>query len=489
MTRRRFSPLILLLAAACGVPQAAAPSEAPTDIPIPTATRTSPPVPTIRPTATGPSREYMEQLDAIYTMVVVIEGNATLVAETASRVASGSVDEVASEAMLADVERVMTQVDGISSTLQVPSEFSESWEEALGVHAQTREILAAWRAGTIDPGEAALELEEVRASADHASRLAETRIAPLIGSTQAEMESARGLFLAGAIADAFEEPVPVYACGEGESAEAGAGLTGRIAFTSVRDGDPEIYVINADGSGATRLTDSPGGDYHPSWSPDGRRIAFYSEREGNAEIYVMNDDGTQVTRLTNDAAQDYDPAWSPDGTQIAFHSHRYQGAGRIYVMNADGSDVHRLTDPAFDDWSPSWSSDGAQIVFNSSRSDDRDIWVINSDGTGLLDLTDSPVGDDWWPDWSPSGNRIVFHSARDGHFEIYTMDASGEDVIRLTNSLAGGYDPAWSGDGTHIVFTSDGAGNRELCAMRSDGSGLFNVTNNPAHDWGADWGP
>ena len=103
----------------------------------------------------------------------------------------------------------------------------------------------------------------------------------------------------------------------------------------------DIYVMNADGSEVTRLTDSDIGGAHPTWSPDGRRIAFVSYRHG--QIYVMNADGSEVTRLTDDDFGGVDaPAWSPDGRHIAFHSYGFNNS--IYVMKADGSEVTRLTD-------------------------------------------------------------------------------------------------------------------------------------------------
>jgi Tol biopolymer transport system component len=263
---------------------------------------------------------------------------------------------------------------------------------------------------------------------------------------------------------------------------------GQIAFVSTRDGNPEIYIISTDGSGAARLTDDPAGDFHPAWSPDGTRIAFYSERDGNAEIYVMNADGSDVTRLTQDPANDFDPAWSPDGTQITFHSHRFLGAARIFVMNADGSGVVCLTDPNWDDWSPAWSPDGTQILFNSSRYNNRDIWLMGADGSKMTNLTANPA-DDWWPAWSPDGSQIVFHSDRDGGFDIYSMNKDGSEVIRLTASSALEYDPAWSSDGKFIALTSDRAGNRDVWIMNADGSGATNLTAHPAHDWAPAWRP
>src|SRR5205085_10953597 len=96
----------------------------------------------------------------------------------------------------------------------------------------------------------------------------------------------------------------------------------RIAFVTSQDDNREIYVMNADGSAPTRLTNVPGIDEQPSWSPDGSRIAFTSHRDGNAEIYVMNADGSAQTRLTNTAADDRAPPWAPDASHAAHRSHQ-----------------------------------------------------------------------------------------------------------------------------------------------------------------------
>src|SRR6185503_8037374 len=93
-------------------------------------------------------------------------------------------------------------------------------------------------------------------------------------------------------------------------------------FTSYRNGNAEIYLMNADGSNPIRLTNNAGVDDDPAWSPDGSRIAFWSSRNGNSEIYVMNVDGTNQTRLTTNASTDIQPAFSPDGGKIVFTSNR-----------------------------------------------------------------------------------------------------------------------------------------------------------------------
>jgi Tol biopolymer transport system component len=130
----------------------------------------------------------------------------------------------------------------------------------------------------------------------------------------------------------------------------------RIAFSSNRDGNYEIYLMNADGSRAERLTTDPADDFSPAWSPDATVVAFDRDTDGNNfEIYLVNADGSGLQRLTDGPAGDLSPAWSPDGTRLAFFSDR-DGNFEIYLMNADGSDAQRLTDDAGDvepNWTPS----------------------------------------------------------------------------------------------------------------------------------------
>ena len=198
----------------------------------------------------------------------------------------------------------------------------------------------------------------------------------------------------------------------------------RIAFMSDRDGDHEIYIMNADGSGVLQLTDNDSGDWAPSWSPDGRRIAFYSDRDGDWEIYVMNADGTGVVRLTDNDSADIRQRWSPSGQRIAFSSDR-DGDHEIYIMNADGTGVVQLTDNDDGDRLPTFSPDGNRIAFSSDRDGDYEIYIMNADGTGVVQLTDNSSSD-WVRSWSSDGGHISFNSYRDGEDgEIYVMNADG----------------------------------------------------------------
>ena len=122
-------------------------------------------------------------------------------------------------------------------------------------------------------------------------------------------------------------------------------LYGKIVFYSARDGNNEIYTMDADGSNQTRLTFNEASDAYPVWSPDGRQIVFHSNRDGNNEIYVMDADGRNQRNVTNHPASDSFADWSPDGSRIIFSSKRKVEGIRpinLFMMDSDGTDVKPL---------------------------------------------------------------------------------------------------------------------------------------------------
>ncbi|MBI1929652.1 PD40 domain-containing protein [Candidatus Poribacteria bacterium] len=264
----------------------------------------------------------------------------------------------------------------------------------------------------------------------------------------------------------------------------------KIAFTSTRDGNEELYMMNSDGTNPIRLTNNSANDHIPSWSPDGTKIAFASFRDdpSHAEIYVMNADGTGQTRLTHNSIDDDTPVWSPDGSQIAF-SYAESGGWQVYVMNADGSNRTNLSrQPGSNNSQPTWSPNGTRIAFGSGRDGNPEIYMMNSDGTNQTRITNNS-SDDQYPSWSPDGTKIAFISNRDGNYEIYVMDADGTNQTRLTNNLAADYEPSWSPDGTKITFRSNRDGNFEIYTMNADGTNQTRLTNNAADDAYPSWSP
>ncbi|MBI1925878.1 PD40 domain-containing protein [Candidatus Poribacteria bacterium] len=253
----------------------------------------------------------------------------------------------------------------------------------------------------------------------------------------------------------------------------------KIAFTSNRDSNYEIYVMNSDGTNPKNLTHHPADDTMPAWSPDGRKIAFRSNRDGNYEIYVMNADGTHPLRLTNHPALDMYPAWSPDGSQIAFDSSR-SGDAEIYVMNTDGTNPVQLTHSPLSDSFPSWSPDGRKIAFASWRGEGSgDIYVMDADGKNPVQLTDDPDTEDA-PAWSPDGRFIAFRHLGRG---IFVINPNGRN---LRNLAAGPrWMPRWSPDGTRLVFVE----NNDIYVMDADGQRVIQLTNHPATDYSPAWSP
>jgi uncharacterized delta-60 repeat protein len=262
----------------------------------------------------------------------------------------------------------------------------------------------------------------------------------------------------------------------------------RIAFMR----DNGIYVMNADGSNRTRITNPQASyDRHPSWSPDGSKIVFSRHRifdifstESESEIYVMNADGSNQTRLGN-STDDYDPSWSPGGTKILF-----MRGFVIFVMNPDGSNQTQLTDWGNDQ--PSWSPDGKRIVFTDARhADHYEIYVMNADGSNKTRITNNQTRDRE-PAWSPDGSLIAFaryQSPNDWNTEeIYVMKPDGSNQTRLTNNQAGDYAPAWSRDG-RIVFTTNQVFNSQIYVVNLDGTGRRNLSNNATDDWDPVWSP
>src|SRR5215213_5174425 len=265
----------------------------------------------------------------------------------------------------------------------------------------------------------------------------------------------------------------------------------KIVFSSNRDvaSDPEIYVMNTDGSNPKRLTVNTKFDGEASFSADGGKIVFTSTRDGNAEIYVMNADGSNQKRLSNSLGSDAHPSFSPDGTKITFISDR-EGGLEIFTMNSDGSNAKRLTSAPFSKFNPSFSPDGTQILFSAIDGNDSEIWLMNADGTNPVNLTDN-TADDRTAKFNSAGTRIVYMSDVDDpvshDFDIMIMNADGSNPVNLTN-IVGDADPSFSPDGGTVVFTSTSSGNNEIWAMTSGGTGAINLSNNAATESRPSWG-
>ncbi|HJR06043.1 MAG TPA: DUF4214 domain-containing protein [Pyrinomonadaceae bacterium] len=270
----------------------------------------------------------------------------------------------------------------------------------------------------------------------------------------------------------------------------------RIAFVGREasfnpDGDPRFYVfvMNADGSGITRVaTDAlpftstiyPPDASGPSWSPDGTRLAFVSARDGNAEIYTVSATGGTPTRLTNNPAADTLPTWLAGGDGIAFTSTR-DGGQDVYVMYSNGSLVFRITGDAgnnFDaDWQvaspmpPAPASAASRLAFlrvNPANAEDTDIYTSNPDGTNEVNITNSPQTE-FAPAWSPDGKMIAY--VRRPERALFVMNADGTNVRELTPVSDVAMKPSWSPDSRRIAFIGGSDLAYTLAVVNVDGTG------------------
>src|SRR5262245_45776630 len=189
---------------------------------------------------------------------------------------------------------------------------------------------------------------------------------------------------------------------------------GKIAFTSDRDGNFEIYTINPDRSDEVQLTNSAEVESYPTWSPDGRMIAFIGQTPaGDRAIFRMNEDGTNKVQITPIRSNPAPLSWSPDGGRIAFQDTDPElPKTHIFVVNIDGSNRRNLTpDIASWDSDPSWSPDGSRILFSRVlQPGDASVYgghvlhTIDPEGTELRRLPDGFKDgfDDVMPSWSPN---------------------------------------------------------------------------------------
>jgi hypothetical protein len=196
-------------------------------------------------------------------------------------------------------------------------------------------------------------------------------------------------------------------------------------------------------------------------------IVFDTNRDGNREVYTMGPDGKDPVNLSNNPGEDSDPAWSPSGSQIAFVSNRINDAGGgqfIYVMKADGSDVRQLT-LENESKLPDWSHDGSQITYSYKG----DIFIIKADGSGSsLNLTNSPE-EDTQPSWSPDGSMLTWLSEKNGQKNIFVMSTDGNYIKQLTGNGKVDY-VAWTTDGQIFAIWDQPEGICKKCVMGADGS-------------------
>lgn len=285
------------------------------------------------------------------------------------------------------------------------------------------------------------------------------------------------------------------------SPTATGGGVGQIAFASARDGLPQIYLMNLDGTGVSRLTDLAEGACQPTWSPDGSQIAFTSPCRTSRNIYpgssvwVMGIDGSGLKPLATAPGGDFDPAWSPNGDLIAFTSLR-DGRPQVYVMQADGSQQTNLSDNSAVESQPGWSPSGSQIIYISVRSGVQEIWIMPAEGGSGNRFSRSAGRDDANPNWSPDGELVVFGQEIGGvsRLVVTRFVEGGAPEVRICPegplSVQPMSEPRWSPDGHWLAFETWPTGvDHNIAILTPSCSNYAQLTDHPELDFDAVWRP
>ena len=230
--------------------------------------------------------------------------------------------------------------------------------------------------------------------------------------------------------------------------------TPKILFTSTRDGNYEVYMMNPDGSEQVNLTQHPAGDLLAAWSPTGEQILFVSDRQGTGvrDLYLMDPDGSNVRRVFKRKAKGRreSPAWSPDGKQFVYnYTDRDRGEFGLYLGTFGEEDAELLPYGGSAEWSP----DGSEIAYSISHQFGARLTFMDVRTRKL----EQPLPDkvlQWQrdPSWSAAGDRLAITGNR--HL-LPVIDGKGLDEARALHE-------AWSNKYTVFIVNRDGTGLRQL---------------------------
>ncbi len=264
----------------------------------------------------------------------------------------------------------------------------------------------------------------------------------------------------------------------------------RIAFSAGPSMQHQIYIMNADGSAAKRLTSGEQNRW-PTWSPDGTSIAFMSDRDGQAELYVMNPDGTAQRRLTRSPAHEFAPAWSPRGDVIVCLAEMPGAKQQILRVSPVDGRTARIDGDHLYYGRMAWVPGGDRFLVAAHRDPttaavDRwrvptRIYSVTADGTTIEALTAEGQDTNPWP--SPDGRTLVFDTgdgsgwASDrGQWDLWTLSVADKSRARLTSGDDNDWGAAWSPDGTQIVLSSGRNRVYALHIMSARGTGRRALT-------------
>ncbi|HEX6302696.1 MAG TPA: hypothetical protein VFZ76_00790, partial [Anaerolineales bacterium] len=267
-----------------------------------------------------------------------------------------------------------------------------------------------------------------------------------------------------------------------------------------RSGLPQIWLVNADGTGHKQITEMVDGACQPDWSPDGSKLVFISpcafnqERYPGASLFIVNADGTNLTTLPTIPGGDFDPAWSPDGTRILFTSVRDFNRPQIYAINLEDQSVESISANTVQDFQPAWHPSGDRIAFISTRRGPYQIWIMESDGSDAVIFSRSGSLKNSRPMWSPDGQLILFTQTEvlGGVPRLMSAPYGGQTYMetKVIPDATPMREGVFSPDGFWLAFESwPEGGNHDIYIMTINGVARQRMTDDQAFDFDPAWRP
>jgi Tol biopolymer transport system component len=266
------------------------------------------------------------------------------------------------------------------------------------------------------------------------------------------------------------------------------GVNGTITFERTVSGQFGLYVMNPDGSNQRLVIQalSPA-----TLSPDGTKLLFSAAFSGaqQLDLYTINIEGTGLTRVTDTGPSEVWPSWSPDGTSVVAWDLDGAALGEIVTFKADGSGgrFNLTQSPSDSECCPEWSPDGSRILFvrdsPAPGGSTRGLFTLRPDGTDLMEIPTPPGNLVGYASWAPDATRLAVQIG----FSIYTLNSDGTNQRKVLDSAE---HPAWSPDGTKLLVVADGDGQGfGLHTSNVDGTRLQRLTPAGRQDNSPDWAP
>ena len=269
----------------------------------------------------------------------------------------------------------------------------------------------------------------------------------------------------------------------------------QIAFTSERSGNPQVWVMNADGTSPQKTTSLPGGACQPAWSPDGLKLVFVSPCSGPKDkysgsgLFTINANGTGLLPLPSVPGGDFDPSWSPDGSQIAFTSIR-SGFFNLYLITLADKTITQITSHTnIIERSPAWSPDGTWLAFENTQFNQNQIWIMQKGRWSQAKPYTSQDTSDINPSWSPDGKSLIFSQGTGlPWLATKAFNAPAAPEIRLSD-IRPALQPVYSSDGTRVIFVSRVNGKSDIYALALSDGKTQKLTDDSSADYDPAWRP